>query len=65
MVLYQQCVQSCQFDSQLVNAQRSDLSVSCVRVFQNSCVMIVMIPFSRHLFELEASWSERADQCAT
>ena len=32
MVLSQQPVQSSQFDSQLVNAQCSDLSVLCVRV---------------------------------
>lgn len=45
MVLSQQCVQSSQFDSQLVNAQCSDLSVSCgcVRVFKNNCMM--KIPF--------------------
>lgn len=44
MVLSQQCVQLSQFDSRHVNAQCSDLSVSCacVCVFQN-CMM--KIPF--------------------
>lgn len=58
MVLSQQCVQSSQFDSQLVNAQCSDLSVLCAcvcaRVFQNSCMM--KIPFFPPLISgLEAS----------
>lgn len=50
MVLYQQCVQSSQFDSQLVNALCSDLSVLCVCVcVQNNCMM--KIPLSHHLFQ--------------
>lgn len=42
----QQCVQLCQFDIQLVNAQCSDLSVLCesVRAFSRSCMMIPLIP---------------------
>lgn len=44
MVLSQQCVQSCLFDSKLVNAQCSDSSVLCVRVYQSNCMM--KIPFS-------------------
>lgn len=61
MVLSQQCVQSSQFDSQLVNAQRSDLSVLCVGVcvFQNNCMMKIPF-FSLHLFQAlrpaEAAW---------
>jgi len=40
MVLSLQCVQSSQFDSHLlVNAQCSDLSVLCVCVFKNNCMM--------------------------
>lgn len=63
MVLSQQCVQSCLFDSKLVNAQCSDLSV--LRVYQSNC----MITFSPHLFEAlvpaEAVWSKKANQRAT
>lgn len=59
MVLSQQCVQLSQFDSQLVNAQCSDLSVLCVCVFQNSCMMKIPF-FSLHLFQalrpVEAAW---------
>lgn len=60
MVLSQQCVQLFQFDSQLVNAQCSDLSVlcACVCVFQN-CMMKIPF-FSLHLFQAlrpaEAAW---------
>lgn len=62
MVLSQQCVQSSQFDSQLVNAQCSDLSVLCVRV--RVCVSKQLYDedsfFSLHLFQAlrpaEAAW---------
>lgn len=67
IMVLSQCVQSCRFDSKLVNAQCSDSSVLCVRVYQSNCMM--KIPFSLHLFEAlvpaEAVWSERADQRAT
>lgn len=48
MVLSQQCVQSSQFDSQLVNAQCSDLSVLCVGV----CVCLKTTVWWRFLFSL-------------
>lgn len=61
MVLSQQRVQSCQFHSKHVNAQRSDSSVSCVRVYQSNCTMI---PF--HLFEaLVPAEAVGADQRTT
>lgn len=43
MVLSQR-VQSSQFDSQPVNAQCSDLSVSCVCAFQSNCMMKIPFP---------------------
>lgn len=58
MVLSQQCVQSCLFDSKLVNAQCSNLFVVCVCVYQSNCMMI---SFSLHLIEAlvpaEVVWS--------